>query len=89
MRRADRVCHGVVVETVLGNREEVEGMNKPRASNDTLSAGGGVGAEDAVDADASEDREDGNASSGTICCVAELDSVRHGVVVETELAIKD
>ena len=40
-------------------------------------------------ADAREDREDRNASSGTVCCVAELDSVCHGVVVETELAIKD
>ena len=37
---------------------------------------------------ANEDRGDENASSGTICRVAELDRVRHGVVVETELAIK-
>ena len=36
-----------------------------------------------------EDRVDGHASSGTVRRVAELDSVRHGVVVETELAIKD
>ena len=36
---------------------------------------------------AKEDREDESASSGTICCVAVIDRVRHGVVVETELAI--
>jgi len=36
---------------------------------------------------AKEDREDENALSGTICCVAVIDRVRQGVMVETGLAI--